>query len=367
MPGQQQAALKIVGSFVHWWLSELNGLIPRALASRLGSRRACLILTVQDSDFILAKETKSGDRVELGRLNKTRTDQLPADTTSCPDAFAALTERRYRHWPLVIELAQHLGMRKIVDLPLVKNDDLGQLLQFELDQLTPFKAEDVSLAWRVENTDRAARRMRVLLEIVPKAVIEQAKGLTRLCQRQACRIELSGGASGNHPLDLQVRQENADQPKDRVNTTFKLLTPLLLMVAVFVLMRQQDKVIDNLESQLEATQEQADEALKLRDRLTLMTNETAFLADAQQRYPAMTELLAELTRILPSHSHILQLNVDGSSIELFGLAGKASDLITALDRSAMMTAPTFNSAVTREAQSGKERFHILVDLLARGD
>ncbi|MGI9504894.1 MAG: PilN domain-containing protein, partial [Geminicoccaceae bacterium] len=67
------------------------------------------------------------------------------------------------------------------------------------------------------------------------------------------------------------------------------------------------------------------------------------------------------------HSHILQLNVDGSSIELFGLAGKASDLITALDRSAMMTAPTFNSAVTRETQSGKERFHILVDLLARGD
>lgn len=367
MPGQQQAALKIIGSFAHWWLTELRGLIPKALVSMLGARRSYLVLTVQEHDLVLSKETRNSGRLELGRINKNNINQLASDTTARPGALSALTERRYRNWPLIIELAQHLGMRKIVDLPLVGEDDLAQLLQFELDQLTPFKAEDVSLAWRIEDTDSAAKRMRVMLEIVPKTVIERATSLTNLFQRQVCRIELSGGARDRHPLDLQFRQEDRDPPKDRLGFTFRWLTPLLLIAAVLVPMRQQNKVIDNLETQIEATKEQAEEALKLQNQLTLMTDETSFLVNAQQKYPAMTELLAEVTRILPSHSHIRQLIVDGPSIELFGLAGKASDLITALDRSPMMNAPTFNSAVTREAESGKERFHILVELLARGD
>jgi len=366
MPDQQQTALRIMGSFVRWWLGELGGLMPKALVSTFGARRACLILIVQDSDFVLLTETKNSGRFELGRLNKTSVNQLVSNTTEHPEALSALTERRYRNWPLIVELAQHLGMRKVVDLPLVNKDDLGQLLQFELDRLTPFKAEDVRLAWRVEHTDAAAKRMRVMLEIAPRTVIEQAMGLINLYQRQICRIELSGGSSDHHPLDLQIERKDREEPKDRLNVAFRLLAPLLLLIAAFIPIRQQHKVINNLESQIEATQEQAEEALKLRDQLTLMMNETSFLADAQQRYPAMTELLAELTRILPSHSHILQLNIDGSSIELFGLAGKASDLITALDRSPMMQAPKFNSAVTREAQSGKERFHILVELPARG-
>ncbi|MGI9435180.1 MAG: PilN domain-containing protein, partial [Geminicoccaceae bacterium] len=80
---------------------------------------------------------------------------------------------------------------------------------------------------------------------------------------------------------------------------------------------------------------------------------------------AMTDVLAELTRLIPDHSYVVQLRVKDSKIEISGLAQKASDLIAILDRSTILTSPQFRSPVTRDTRSGKERFQISVDLIGR--
>ena len=366
MSDHQQTVQKITGSILSWWLGELRELLPRAFRYALEARRASFVLIVNGSHFVLLKQAKHGDRSELGRLGKASIDQLTSSKIEFPDALSALTEHRYRNWPLIVELDQHLGMRKTLDLPLVDNEDLGQILHFELDRLTPFRAEEVCLAWRVEHTNASAKHMRVMLEIAPRTIIDQVRNLASLFERQVNRIELSGGPPGHQPLDLQIGRREIKTPSGLMKIVHRLLAPILLMVAIFIPIRYQYDAINNLESQIEATKEQAEEALKLQDQLTLLTRETSFLVDAKRRNPAMTELLAELTRILPRHSHILQLNVDAPLIELLGLAGKASDVITALDRSPLLQAPKFDAAVTYEPGSGKERFHILVELSARG-
>jgi general secretion pathway protein L len=349
-------------AFMQWWLGELGGLMPRILAPVRSKQRSCLVLTYRGGEIDLAAQTKRGDMRSLGRIDLKGQNQRASEGVQRPASLSALAERRYRKWPLVIRLAPHLGMRKLVELPLAAKDDLAQVLQFELDRLTPFKPEDVNLAWRIQETDKKAGRMRVLLEIAPKMVIDQARDIAAQFQRQAERIELATTKDGEQPLDLSQKTSETRPVSGWAKRVLRVTTLVLLIITLVLPIVKQQRVIADLDEQVSAAREAAEVSLQLRERLVSLSNEAAFLADARNGRPTMTALLAELTDILPDHSHILQLRVSAETIDLMGLADKATDLISILARSSLLRGPAFNSPVTRDSRSDKERFHISVEL-----
>ncbi len=362
MADQFRALTALPGAFTQWWLGELGGLMPRMLAPARAKQRSCLVLNFRGDEIELAEQTKQGDMRSLGRVDLKGQDKPVSEGIQRPESLAALAERRYRKWPLVIRLAPHLGMRKLVELPLAAKDDLAQMLHFELDRLTPFKPEDVNLAWRIQETDNKASRMRVLLEIAPKTVIDQATDLAAQFQRQADRIELEQAKGGDQPLDLREKLAETKPASGWAKRVLRITTLVLLVITVALPIVKQQRVITDLETQVSAAREAAEVSLQLRERLASLSNEAAFLGKARSGRPTMTALLAELTEILPDHSHILQLKVSAESIDLMGLADKATDLISILARSSLLTGPAFNSPVTRDSRSDKERFHISVEM-----
>jgi general secretion pathway protein L len=364
MADQLRAVTQMPGAFMQWWLGELGGLLPRVVAPSRGKQRPSLVLSFRADEIILMEQAKRGAMRELGRVDVGGKDKLGLDVAERPAGLAALSERRYRKWPLVIRLAPHLGMRKLVELPLAAKDDLAQVLQFELDRLTPFKPEDVNLAWRVQDTDSKAGRMRVLLEIAPKAMIDRATDVAARYQREVDHIELEQTEDNDQPLDLRPKLAE-DKPASGWGTRILRITTLVLLVITLVLpIIKQQQVIADLDTQVLTARQGAEVSLQLRERLTSMSNEAAFLANARNGRPTMTELLAELTELLPDHSHILQLRVTEQNVDLMGLADKATDLISILAQSPLLEGPAFNSPVTRDSRSDKERFHISVDLAA---
>lgn len=343
------------GAFVRWWTGELAGLLPRGAGSASSRLKSCLVLVLSGDEMVLIEQTARRGPKELGRASGEQEHR----------ALARLDDRRYRNWPVVVRLGGDLGLRKTVDLPLAARDDLDQLLHFELDRLTPFKVDDVCFAWRVRATDHQQNRMQVDLEMAPKTVVDRALQPVRERGREVDRVELLG-AGDHEPLDLMPRA--ADLPEEGVGRS-RYVLPLLVLVlaiaAVAIPLREQRGLIDQLDRQIAIVRIEAEESLALRERLDALMANRHFLAAAKNDRAAMTEILAELTRLIPDHSHLTQLQIRGLTVELSGLAEKASDLIAILDRSPMLSAPQFRSPVTRDASSGKERFQISAELIGQ--
>ncbi|MGI9492609.1 MAG: hypothetical protein ACR2QF_09445, partial [Geminicoccaceae bacterium] len=133
---------RMPATFLQWWFDELRGLLPRSMGAKSSASKSSLVLSLGgDKMALLARTARHGEK-ELERAGRDALDG-PGPT------WASFGARRYRKWPIVIRLGGDLGLRKVIDLPLAARDDLGQLLNFELDRLTPFKADDVCFAWRV--------------------------------------------------------------------------------------------------------------------------------------------------------------------------------------------------------------------------
>jgi len=358
MAEQWGEARRMPAAFLQWWVGELAGLLPRAARRTSSSSRSHLLLIRNGEETVLIEQAGRRGAKKLG--------------SSSGDPRLALTylnDRRYRKWPIVVRLGGHLGLRKVVDLPLVAPEELGQLLFFELDRLTPFKAEDVGFNWRVLETDREKNRMQVALEMAPKAVLDDVLNLVGEHGREVDRIELEGNnksedGAGNVSLNLMPRA--VDEPRQGGGRWARYVLPLLVcglaVVAVVLPIQKQQTLIDRQDQQITPLRAEAEKSLALREALEAAATKKRFLVAAKNDRVTMTEVLAELTRLIPDHSHIVQLQIHDTKIEINGLTGQASDLIAILDQSPMLSSPQFRSPVTRDPRSGKDRFQISVDL-----
>lgn len=354
------AALRLPNTVLQWWLVELMGLVPRFLRPSKTVKRS-LVLELYSDEIVLSKHTGRQRVSELGRA--VDGDGTEGDAVSA--ALAGMGERRYRKWPIIARLDGHLGMRKVIDLPLAAKDDLQQLLHFELDRLTPFKAENVCFAWRILATDSKTERMSVALEMAPKAIVDRAVELVSAHGREIDQVELGGSHQDEGPLNLLPQVDDDKPGVSWFDRLLRIVTLVLLVVAIALPIRKQMVIVEELDADIAIVRAKAEESLQLRERLAFMSNEASFLAEARNSRPTMVEVLAELTNLIPDHSHIAQLKISDGSIDLNGFADKASDLLAILDQSSMFESPKFKSSVTRDQKSGKERFQISVELPVR--
>ena len=111
-----------------------------------------------------------------------------------------------------------------------------------------------------------------------------------------------------------------------------------------------------------AAKSEAEASLKLRERLEQATARTNFLAAEKVRVPMTSQVLAEVTRVVPDQAYLLRLDWQDGSLQLEGLAEGAASLVGLLDRSPMFGAPQFRSPVTPDRRTALERFHVAVEL-----
>lgn len=365
MADRSGAVLHWPAVFMTWWTAELAGCLPQAFRRSSVAGKPCLIFVLENDEITLIERTVRRGEREIARFSMREDNGAVDEPSKLPKALADLGKRRYRRWPLVLRLSGHLGLRKQVDLPLAAKSDLAQLLHFELDRLTPFKAEDVRFAWRILETDNKAGRMQVALEMAPKSVIDSFVEIAQQAGRAVDRVELEGGHSQEGALNLLPPDPQGADKGGWLNRVLGATTLALLAVAIALPLKKQMAVISALDTELAVLRTEAEESLALRQRLEQMSDEASFLSRARHQQVTMTELFAELTRLLPDQSHLRTFRVSNGAIELNGLAEEPSELLAILDQSPMLASPTFSSPVIRDPQSGQNHFQISA-VLAEG-
>lgn len=355
-----KAACRFPNTFLVWWLGELTNLLPTFLRPSASTVQSGLILRFTESEIILTQHNVRSDDVELMRFSNDA--EMIGGITASIDAFSDIGGKSYKKLPMIVRFARSLGMRRLIELPLAAKGDLHQLLEFELDRLTPFKAGDVYFSWQIESTDRKAQRMVVAIEMAPKALVDRAVDFVAAHGRDIDRLELDHIDPNAEPINLLPTSEREKTVSLWSRRLFKIVALPLLLVAISVPISWQMMIINKFQAEIATVRVTAEESIVLQAKLTSISDQVTFLTKIRKARPTMTETIAELTRLIPDDSHILDLRIAEGTIDLTGFANRASELLTILDGSPMFEAPRFVSPVTKDQRSDKERFQIAVDL-----
>lgn len=345
--------------FFAWWTGELAGLWPKRLRLSGRRERSYLVLVVAAKEVRLLEPGADGEQ-ELGWSPS----QAPDLQTTLA---AALARARRRTRNVTVRLGPDGGLRRMLELPLAARGNLDRLLQFEMDRLTPFHAEQVYVAHRIVGEDPAQKRLRADLQIAPRGTVDRALALAQELGLQAKRVELAQASETETGDEGGALNLLPDHTTERSRTphlvrALIVLTLVLATAAVAIPLYRQQSIATNLAADVEAARVEAQKSLVLREQLDELTAAADFVVEAKRDRPMITALMAELTRALPDQAYVSQITIDDQTIQLHGLARSASGIIGHLEQSAMFRAPRFRSPVTMEAGENLERFDIEVEI-----
>jgi general secretion pathway protein L len=146
---------------------------------------------------------------------------------------------------------------------------------------------------------------------------------------------------------------------------------MLLLGALVMLVLAGWQLLDNrraataqLASQVEATAVRARAVAAQRQQLQDLVDGHAFFAAQRAQQPTATEVINELSRLLDDNTWLEKLSIEGGRLQLIGMSGSASSLVSKLEGSRLWKSPSLTGVLQAGGGSKRERFTLTAELLA---
>jgi len=354
--------------FFSWWGRELVALLPARWRALLAERSDALLIEHEDGALVLWRQ--AGERsAELGRIalaepaevQKSTYAQLRngIDDPNLPQFFCIRSERT---------------LRRSITLPAAAEDNLRQVLMFEMDRQTPFKAEQVYFDYRVGARTAADRNLQVELVVVPRAQLDSELAVLAASGAQLDGVDCWQAGSGSRraglnllPAERRVKRRNLQL---RLNLALGAAALVLLVTVMLQSLANRESALAAMTQEVEKAQNEAKQATALRKTLEDTIGSANFLSRKKRDTPLMVDLLDDLTKRLPDDTYLERLSVDDKNrIEMQGLSSDASKLIALLQKSEVLTNPSVQGTIQPDPRTKKDRFNITLEFrsLAESD
>lgn len=346
--------LQIPSRFFSWWFAELTACIPASWRSAMRGRRQLLAVNCSGDGVVLRHSGRAGSR-DLGSIAVDVEDPAAGRI-----AFArSIRGIKLSQAEVVLELPAEQVLQRTVDLPLAAAENLREVLSFEMDRHTPFKAEDIAFDYRVISTDRQTKRLLVDLVVAPRAAVEHAQRMAAALGLVPDRMD-ANGTGGAAPINLlaSVDAVAAGGRLRRLNIALALAACLLLSIAAILPLEQKRKVLEAYEARLAESRTAAAEVDALRTRIAQSIDRNQFLVMRRRTTPMVVALLAELTERIPDDTWLLELRLSGDELMLSGYSPAASSLIPTIEASDFFANSRFSAPVTPDPRIERERFEL---------
>jgi general secretion pathway protein L len=346
-------------AFLTWWRDELWALVPEQVRVHLASGETNLVVTTAPTGLQVLEE--SGGKVR------------PASPILVPAEAAAAAQRIARERAperLGLRIPVQSCFRRSVELPTAARGDAGRILELDLERSTPFKLKDVYTAAYIDEGSGAPGRIKAVQLIAKRQTIDPMLEELRAADLKVDFVDCWDEA-GQAPLPVNFLAAAGPQRTDfsRLVTAPRLLTVFaaLLVVALPVLMLwRHQSALEDVQARVAETRTRA---TAVRTALESSNAAVAELTRLQRLKLAQTPSIAvidELTRLLPDSVWIADLRLEGSALDITGLAKSGSTLLPLFERSKMFAEPTLTAPLTFDQQEDKERFSLRVRLRQSG-
>ena len=343
--------------FFSWWGTELLACLPKRWRERLGGHSEALLLEVRDKDIVVLRE-RNQTVSEFGRVGL----DLPEDARA---AEIRRLQARIENPGVrtIFCLPESKALTRTMTLPAAAEENLRQVLTFEMDRQTPFKADQVYFDSRVAARDAATRSLRVELVVLPRSLLDPQLAAVAGEQIQFDGVDVrsddaAGGARrGVNLLPVERRARRRDM---RLPVNLGLLA-LALILLVFNMSESLDNraiAVETMQAEVDKAAVAAREVLELKKTLQDSINGANFLAEKKRNGPLVVALLDDLAARLNDDTYLERLSIENNQIQLQGQSKEAAGLISVLSASPFLANPKLEGQIQPDPRTGKDRFTI---------
>jgi general secretion pathway protein L len=346
----------VIRRFFSWWGGQLAVMLP-ASWTRSHEREGSVLEIYLLKQEIVFKHQAGGASDELGRIErggKRGAGEAPVRDT----VHAVLHGLRPEKTRCEVRIDEGLRLQKTVSLPLAAEENLRQVLAFEMERHTPFHAEDVYFDHRVSERDAKNRKLEVDLLVVQKPTVDEALSVLDDWDLEPAP---KGRIGDDGALTFLPRVYRAPAATG-VNRILLVLNLVALSLAALIPIYHQERYLEDLRTRVDAARAAAMVSVQVQDRIDALQQQAAVLAGAKSDQPGTVELVEELTRLMPDGTWLNRLEIRDGEVRVQGLSGTASALVGVVESSQLFRDARFGSPITRDARTGQERFNVSAKL-----
>ncbi|MBL8512840.1 MAG: hypothetical protein JNJ55_02530 [Betaproteobacteria bacterium] len=349
------------GGYARWWVGELRAMLPATVSGWFAGDGALTDIGLDDASLHLV-------RIEQGRARVAQS-VARADVGTNPVLRDMVAGERER---VRLVLSQGQVLVRTLSLPAAIEENLIEAIGFEIDRVTPFKAESVHYAARVVARDAQKETIDVLLAVVPRARLDAL--LTAARQGGLSVVEagaepvLTGGAFIDL-LPVAMKPAKKWGQMTRINLALGAAAAALVLLAVLLpVWQKRERVIALIPLVDKAGAEFASNR-KIYDEYAKLAGEYNHIANRKHAAQPVLNVIEEVTRISPdtTFTQTMELKSSGKVRELvmMGEAASASKVIESLEQSPLFQNATQRAQTTRGSQPNTERYHISTEVKPR--
>ncbi|CAI8834887.1 PilN domain-containing protein [Methylocaldum szegediense] len=345
-----------VDRFFRWWGNELSFLVPAPLKKLLGTTDEYLIVTKDDDGLNVVYRNDEGDR-PLGyfSLDDSGSQKRERLLESMPELAEAKT---------ILRLTTSQALRKTLKLPLAAEENLAQVVAFEMDRLTPFKSDQVYYAARLLERLPANRQIKVELVLTPRNKLDALLDELAVWGWRPDLVDVVGNAPlGAYDLLPETYRPPKNPWPHRINLALTTVIVLLVVTLAVLPIWTNRSLALELEQEVRKVSKTAKEVEALRQQVEDLVHQTRFLQQKKRTEPAMVDILKELTDVMPDQTWLNGLQYRDHRLVIQGQSPSASALIGLIEASPFFRNTSFVSPVTRDMVSGLERFQIASEVV----
>lgn len=350
-----------VGQFLRWWGDELNQVMPEQFRKRRQYAKRRLLIRLGGGEIALSVD--GGGSVQSLDVFSTAQD-------------TNLLRQRVRELLLQHELTEvnrellldgQVVLSTRVVMPLAAEVNLRQALAYEMDRHTPFKAEQVFYNWRVISRDREAGQLRFELFATPRGPVEEQLELLKELGLSPEGVDVASGdgSEGVNLLPEDLRFHIVNQ-QARLNW---MLAAGAVLILVFVMAQSlwlRQHQVEEINGAIDAVRSEALAVQQIRKQIEDAAEAAGFLQGRKLENGYKSEVLAEVTRILPNNTYLDRLSMHADTTQLQGKSDNAQSLIELVNESPYFENASFRGPTRFDSRTRKEIFDLTADNTAGG-
>ena len=345
--------------FFRWWKRELAFLVPEKIKPLVNDPQGFIIIRPE------------GRQLLLTYLHDGQSEALELPERGTRDlTFQHLCEKdeRIAKAKVILRLAGHNAIQKELGLPAAAKESLNQVVAYELDRYTPFKAEQVYFAVKPLDVVNEPGQIRVLLILTPREMLDGLCKDIKALGLPLGFVDYDGSPNNLDDLDYsynllpeKLRPKTAQLPR-LIHWTLVTLTSLLLMTVIVTPVWLEYQTVNELQVKADALEKDVKKVKALQSEIDAVIDETRQLLKEKSTTPEVIEMLNTLSSLIKDDTWLSYAQYSDGHLQIQGESPEASALIAVLEASKLFVNARFASPVTQDSISKLERFQITVDV-----
>jgi general secretion pathway protein L len=249
-----------------------------------------------------------------------------------------------------------------LELPDRAKDLLEGIVQAQIDRLTPWKVTEAVFGWS-RPAELSTGRISITIAATARAWIMSHVDAIKSTGAHSIAVLTSfpEPSAGSGPIEIWEGRAGSFIEASKIRRLLVMVLAAAGMTAIGAL-GASALVVSKLDAErheiVRRTSKVREAAVSHASGSSTIAAVYRTLEQRKQNMPTYFVLLETLSQILPDHTYVTELRIEGSTVRVVGVSQNAPSLIAAVEQSQHFSRATFFAPTTRSPSDPGERFHL---------